>query len=292
MKEKLLKLYQKTNRMLEIISGHYTGAHAAQSAYFFVLSMIPIIVLLLTLVKYTPLTEEVVINAVAIAFPSTVNAMIVSIVTQVYNRSANFIPIMIIVALWSAGKGVLSMTSGLNKIYDCEETRNYIVLRLRASFYTLVFLIAIVVSLILSVFGNSLSLFLVEHFPFMDQILELILSVRTLGTFLVLAVCWVLIYRYLPNRKDKLYKQIPGAIFTSSGWMIVSFFFSIYLDIFKGFTTMYGSMTTIVLILLWLYFCMYIVLLGGEVNVLFPTIRRNIRELFFAKNADIEKLSR
>jgi len=244
------------------------------------------------LVKYTPLTEEVVINAVAIAFPSTVNAMIVSIVTQVYNRSANFIPIMIIVALWSAGKGVLSMTSGLNKIYDCEETRNYIVLRLRASFYTLVFLIAIVVSLILSVFGNSLSLFLVEHFPFMDQILELILSVRTLGTFLVLAVCWVLIYRYLPNRKDKLYKQIPGAIFTSSGWMIVSFFFSIYLDIFKGFTTMYGSMTTIVLILLWLYFCMYIVLLGGEVNVLFPTIRRNIRELFFAKNADIEKLSR
>ena len=143
MKEKLLKLYQKTNRMLEIINGHYTGAHAAQAAYFFVLSMIPIIVLLLTLVKYTPLTEDVVIQAVAMIFPSTINAMVVSIVTQVYNRSANFIPIMILVALWSAGKGVLSITSGLNKVYDCEETRNYIVLRLRASFYTLVFLISI-----------------------------------------------------------------------------------------------------------------------------------------------------
>ena len=207
-------------------------------------SMIPILVLLLTLVKYTPLTEGVVIRAVAATFPSTFNAMIVSIVTQVYNRSASFIPVMLIVALWSAGKGVLSITCGLNRIYDCEETRNYLVLRLRASFYTLVFLVAIVLSLILAVFGNSLSLFLVGRFPFMAQVLALILSVRTLGIFLVLTVCWVLIYRYLPNRKAKL------------------------------------------------YLCMYIVLLGGEVNVLIPVIWKNIRELFFAKSADIEKLSK
>lgn len=292
MKEKLLKLYAKINRMLEIINSHYTGAHAAQSAYFFVLSMIPIIILLLTLVKYTPLTEESIIKAVAEVFPSTVNAMVVSIVTQVYNRSGNFIPIMILMALWSAGKGVLAMTSGLNKIYDCEETRNYVVLRLRASFYTLVFLIAIIISLILSVFGDSLSLFLVEHFPFMKQILAFILSVRTLGTFIVLVACWILIYRFLPNRKDKLRRQIPGAVFTAAGWLMISYFFSVYLDVFKGFATMYGSMTTIVLILLWLYFCMFIVLLGGEVNVLFPTIRRNLREMFFMKNADIEKLSK
>lgn len=278
--------------MIAIINSHYTGAHAAQSAYFFVLSMIPIIVLLLTLVKYTPLTEDVIIKAVVEVFPTTVNAMVVSIVTQVYNRSASFIPIMILVALWSAGKGVLAITSGLNKIYDCEETRNYVVLRLRASFYTLVFIVAIVVSLILSVFGNSLSFFLVEHFPFMKKVLVFILSIRTLGTFIVLVVCWVLIYRFLPNRKDKLRKQIPGAVFTTTGWMLISFFFSIYLDIFTGFTTMYGSMTTIVLILLWLYLCMFIVLLGGEVNVLFPTICRNVRELFFKKNEDVERLSK
>ena len=58
-----------------------------------------------------------------------------------------------------------------------------------------------------------------------------------------------------------------GAAFSAVGLMILSWIFSVYLDIFKGFSTMYGSLTTIVLIMLWLYFSMYIILLGGEVNV-------------------------
>ena len=59
-----------------------------------------------------------------------------------------------------------------------------------------------------------------------------------------------------------------GAAFSAVGWMILSWIFSVYLDIFKGFSSMYGSLTTIVLIMLWLYFCMYILLLGGEVNMI------------------------
>jgi len=60
--------------------------------------------------------------------------------------------------------------------------------------------------------------------------------------------------------------QLPGAIFTAFGWTFASFLISVYMDIFKGFSNMYGSLTTIVLIMLWLYFCMYIMLLGGELN--------------------------
>ena len=63
--------------------------------------------------------------------------------------------------------------------------------------------------------------------------------------------------------------RVAGAsAFSAVGWMIVSWIFSVYLDIFKGFSSMYGSLTTIVLIMLWLYFCMYILLLGGEVNMI------------------------
>jgi len=72
----------------------------------------------------------------------------------------------------------------------------------------------------------------------------------------------------LPNHIVQLKVQLMGAAFSAVGWMIVSWIFSVYLDIFKGFSSMYGSLTTIVLIMLWLYFCMYILLLGGEVNVI------------------------
>lgn len=259
-KDKLLK-------WIEARKEYCTGAYAAQSAYFFVLSMIPILLLLLTLVQFTPATKEDVVQAVVNIFPSSINVLIVSIINTVYGQSSSIIPITAVVAVWSAGKGVLAVTSGLNRVYRIEETRNYIFLRIRASFYTIVFIAAIVFSLLLPVFGNRLSIFIARYVPFMIRIASELLRIRPVLSFVVLTAFWVLVYRFLPNRKDRLCHQIPGAIFTACMWLLISFAFSVYLDIFTGFSSMYGSMTTIILLLLWLYGCMYAVLLGGEVNV-------------------------
>ncbi|RHR27081.1 YihY/virulence factor BrkB family protein [Clostridium sp. AF19-22AC] len=272
MKGRMKKTFGKVSSLARIVGSHHTGAYAAQAAYFFVLSLIPTILLLLTLVQFTPVTRPDVMEAVTQVFPSSVEGLIVSIVDQVYAQSGSVIPITIIVALWSAGKGVLSMTSGLNLIYENTETRNYIYLRFRASFYTVIFILAIVLSLTLSVFGNSISLFVYKHAPVLTKIMDLIIRIRTLLTLVVLTLFWDLVYKFLPNRtnlsKTTMKQQLPGAVFTSCGWLLISFVFSVYLDIFTGFSSMYGSLTTIILIMLWLYFCMYVILLGGELNAL------------------------
>lgn len=272
MKGRAKSIFGKVNRLARVVGSHHAGAYAAQAAYFFVLSLIPIILLLLTMVQFTPVTQQDVMEAVTQVFPRTVEGLIVSIVGQVYAQSSTVIPITIIVALWSAGKGVLSMTSGLNLIYENTETRNYLYLRVRASFYTVIFLLAIVLSLTLSVFGNSISIFVYRHAPVLTKVMDLIIRIRTLLTLVVLTLFWDLVYKYLPNRinlsKTTMKQQLPGAVFTSCGWLMLSFVFSVYLDIFTGFTSMYGSLTTIILIMLWLYFCMYVILLGGELNAL------------------------
>lgn len=272
MKDSKKGIIRNVMEVTKKVSSHHIGAYAAQSAYFFMLSLIPIIILLLTLVQFTPVTEEDVMNAVLQVFPSTVEGLISMLVTQVYNQSGSIIPITILMALWSAGKGVLSMTSGLNCVYESEETRNYIFLRIRASFYMVIFIVAIVLSLLLSVFGNSISLFINEHAPLLRHVTDFIIRIRTLLILGVLTVFWDLVYKYLPNRKNigktTIRKQFPGAVFTACGWQLISFVFSIYLDIFTGFSTMYGSLTTIILILLWFYMCMYVILLGGELNML------------------------
>lgn len=270
MKGRIKRAAGKVRSMTAVLGSHHTGAYAAQAAYFFVLSLIPIILLLLTMVQFTPVTQEDVMDAVMKVFPTTVEGLIVSIVSQVYAQSGTVIPITIIVALWSASKGVLSMTSGMNLIYENTESRNYIYLRFRASFYTLIFIFAIVLSLTLSVFGNSISAFVYKHAPVLTQIMDIIIRVRTFLTLLVLTLFWDLVYKYLPDRtnlsKTTMKQQLPGAVFTSFGWLMLSFVFSVYLNIFTGFTSMYGSLTTIILIMLWLYFCMYVILLGGELN--------------------------
>ncbi|MBC5688434.1 YihY/virulence factor BrkB family protein [Mediterraneibacter sp. NSJ-55] len=284
--------------VLETISSHHTGAYAAQAAYFFVLSLIPIIILLLTMVQFTSVTMEDVMTAVLQVFPSSVEGLIRSIVLEVYTRSGSIIPITILVALWSAGKGVLSVTSGLNCIYDNIETRNYLYLRVRASFYTVIFILAIMLSLVLSVFGNSISLMVYEHVPFLSKVVDFIIRIRTVVTLVVLTVFWDLVYKFLPNRKNMakttLKRQLPGALFTASGWLLISFFFSVYLDVFTGFSSMYGSLTTIILIMLWLYVCMYIILLGGEVNALlegFTTKKEKAdRDKFLDKQKTYDKM--
>ena len=272
MKGRVKSITRKINRLASILGSHHTGAYAAQAAYFFVLSLIPIILLLLTMVQFTPVTRQDVMSAVTQVFPTTVEGLISSIVDQVYRQSSTIIPVTIIVALWSAGKGVLAMTSGMNLIYENTETRNYFYLRLRASFYTVIFLLAIVLSLSLSVFGNSISIIVYKHAPVLTTIMDFLIRIRTLLTLVVLTLFWDMVYKYLPNRtnlsKTTMKQQLPGAVFTSCGWLLISFIFSVYLDIFTGFSSMYGSLTTIILIMLWLYVCMYVILLGGELYAL------------------------
>lgn len=272
MKEKFNRIKGYAFRVMDVVSSHHTGAYAAQAAYFFVLSMIPIILLLLTMVQFTSLTKDYIMNAVLQAFPTTVEGLIESIVDQVYSQSGTIIPITVLVALWSAGRGVLSITNGLNCVYESRETRNYVYLRIRASLYTVIFLVAIILSLVLSVFGNRIAIMLNQHFPVLVRLIDTVIRSRTLITLFILTLFWDTVYKYLPNRKNigktTMKKQLPGAIFTACAWQVISFVFSIYLDIFTGFTTMYGSLTMIILIMLWLYMCMYVILLGGEVNAL------------------------
>ena len=238
MKEFIKKVRKGIGKLLEADANDHTGAYAAMSAFFFVLSLIPIILLLLTLVQYTPLTKIDVMSAVANVVPESITPAILAIVNQVYNQSAAVIPITVIVAMWSAGRGVLAVTAGLNCIYKSQETRNYLYLRIRATFYTVSFIVVIVVTLVVLGFGNSISLFVEEHIPIASHVTQFLIEIRTITIFLGLIVFSLCIYKFLPNRKDRLLAQLPGAVFTAVGWLFTSFFVSKYMENFKGLEDM------------------------------------------------------
>ena len=263
------KQWDRIMRILDRAAQSHVGAYAAQSAFFFVLSLIPIILLLMTMVQYTPLTRGDVMTAVTEVFPKTVTPFLISIINEVYSQSTAIIPVTILVALWSAGRGVLAITSGLNCIYQSKETRNYFYLRLRASVYTVLFLLVIISCLLLAVFGNRSSIFVEINAPVLQKAVDFLIRIRTSLTVGVMMLFCMLLYRFLPDVKirTKWKHQIPGSVFSAIGWQIISLIFSVYLDIFEGFSTMYGSLTTIVLVMLWLYFCMYMILLGGVINI-------------------------
>lgn len=247
----------------------HMSAYAAQAAYFIILSFIPFMLLLMTSIKYTPLTREEVINVVIQIFPENFEGFIRGIVGEVYAKSLGVVPISALIALWSAGKGIQALTNGFNTIYQVQETRNFIITRIRSVIYTLIFVIAIVLTLILQVFGNSLQRELSDRFPFLDRLVTTIISMRLLISLGLLSLVFLMLYKFIPNRKATFRSQLPGAVLSAVCWSTFSFFFSIYVDFFSGAANMYGSMTTIVLILLWMYFCMMFVMIGAQVNYYF-----------------------
>lgn len=244
------------------------SAYAAQTAFFIMLSAIPFLMVFSSLLKYTPLTENVVLEIIQRLTPEYIAPFLISIVEEVYGRSVGLISVTAVAAIWSASKGIHYMSDGFNSVNDLVETRNWFVLRFWAIVYTVVFLVAIVASLIVLVFGNSLADMAKLHYPLLANAAELFAHLKGIIMFIVLTLFFDVIFKTLPNRKLTLRSQLPGAAICSVAWYLFSLGVSIYVDYFNGFS-MYGSLTTIALIMLWLYFCMYIMMLSAEINVVF-----------------------
>lgn len=245
------------------------SAFSAQAALFIIVSFFPFTMLLLSLLQYTPLTRSTLMTIFNQALPTGINSMVISIIDEIYRSSlsATLISVTAITTLWSAGKGFIAIIRGLNSVYEIKESRNYFFLRITATIYTLVFAIMIIGTIVLFVFGNQLYLWITNRFTVLKDLALLIISLRTLVGLIVLIVFFLIIYTVIPNRKSKILNQLPGAIVSAAGWMGFSYAFSFYIDNFSNYSSMYGSLTAIVLFILWLYFCMYILFIGAEINI-------------------------
>lgn len=257
----LLNLGQK-------ITKDKVNLYSATSSFFMIVSFFPFIMLLFNILKYTSITESYVLTLVAEVIPTKVQPLVISIIDEIYNSSSfTLLSVTAISALWAAGKGFVSIIQGLNDIYDTGgETRNYFVLRFHSTIYTLILFVTIILLLVMMVFGNNIHSLLSTWWPFLDELVSLVLKFKILIFAALLMIFFAIIYRFVPNRKAKLIKQLPGAIFASIGWIGFSMIFSLYVDFSLGFTTTYGSLGTLVFIMVWLYTCMYILFLGGEIN--------------------------
>ena len=259
------KTIAKMKAFMEKCREDNISAFAAQSAFFIVLSLIPFIMLFISLVQYTPVTKSMIMDTINLVMPTYISPFLIGIINEMYQNSIGLVSAAAVAAVWSAAKGIQYLTNGLNRVYDIEETRNRIFLRFRAILYTLMLIIAIVFSLVLMVFGNSLQNLIVQYLPIAAQITQGILRMRSLILMAVLMLFFCMLFKMLPNRKAAFRSQIPGSIMGAVGWSLLSFGISVYVDYFHGFS-MYGSLTTIILVMLWLYFGIYILLVCAEIN--------------------------
>lgn len=268
-----MKIYRIMRGFARQMSRANVNAYAASTAFFIFLSLIPMIMLVCSVLSFTPLLQESDLMEAVRILPTSVSPMFVVLIENIYDSTFGIISITAIVTVWSAGKGVLALMRGLNAMNGVVEDRNYLLQRMIASFYLIIFLIMVVFLLTVMVFGNILADVIVRHAPRMGDLFDLLLHFRTVFSWCVLALVFTGMYTFIPNCKLKFSHQVPGAVFSATAWNVFSWGFSIYVQHFNGFD-MYGSLTTIIIVMLWLYFCFYLFLIGAHINRFLEPFRR------------------
>ena len=257
----------KTVHLWRRISGFRVPLYAANASFFIVLAVFPALLLLLGLLRYTPLEVERLGEMLAGFLPDALLESAEELILLTYDNTDRVtLGLSVLTTLWSAGRGMYGIVGGLNAVYEREEHRGYFHIRFLSVIYTFAFLLVLILTLGLHVFGTKLLLLLrKDRRPFVLFLTEIIDLRFFLLLFLQTAI-FTLLYMVLPNGRNRFLDSLPGALLASSGWLVFSDLYSIYVEHFASLTNVYGSVYAVALSMLWLYFCMAIVFYGGALN--------------------------
>lgn len=243
------------------------GMYAAGSSYFIVLSVFPLLVLMLAILRYTGLQIDTLTDFLAGFLPEALVPSAKRLILSTYqNTSGAVISLSALTGLWSASRGIYGLHTGLNVIYETEENRGYFYTRAISMLYTVLFLLMLIATLVLNVFGTTLLQKL--HFDNLGllQFLWDLVDTRFLLMLLLQTGLFSAMFMALPNRRNTFRDSLPGALLASLGWLVFSNLYSIYVQNFSGYANIYGSVYAVALSMLWLYCCVSIVFYGGVLN--------------------------
>lgn len=245
------------------------GIYAAQATFFIVLSAVPFIMLLVLCLKYViDVDLQSMVSTLDRILPQELSVFVADILSEVFYRtqSTAMFSAAFITLLWSSSKGTMAIYCGLNQIYGTTKEQSWIRMRLLSFLYNILLIIILVASIVVLLFGNSIMNFVSAEFVFAHYLLNLIMKFRTLIFFVLFILAFAALFTFLPQKKNKYRGQLWGAAITAIGWLLASYWISIYITYFPGVSYIYGSLTAIMLLMLWLFFCIYILLMGAEIN--------------------------
>lgn len=242
-------------------------AMGAQLTYYLILSFFPFLIFIIAVLSFADLTVQDVIDGIRLVLPETSTSTISEAFQEIQqSRSGSLLSFGLLITLWSASNGVSAVIKALNKAYDVEETRPFWKVKGISLLFTVVLALVIVSSMVMLIFGRVIGDHLYKwtqlpgSFDLIWGIAQYVLPIA------IMAVVFALMYMFVPNLHLKFKEVLPGAIFTTLGWIVTSLAFSFYVNHFGSYSKTYGSIGGIIVLLTWLYLSSIVLVIGGEIN--------------------------
>ncbi len=268
---------QYLQRLYNGVQENETTARGAQLSYFFVLSIFPLLIFLITLLDYTPLTKQESIEQLSLLLPETAFAVVSQIITEI-DAADNFtlFSFGILATIWIASRGVSALIKSINKAYNITKSRSFIKHNAIAVLATFAITLVILLSLSFLVFGEVIGELAFQYLGLEEVFQVLWTPLRYAIPLLITSVSFTLLFLYSPNYRLSLKHVYPGAIFSTLAWTTASQVFAFYVNNFGDYSRIYGSIGGIIVFMIWFYMSSVVILLGGEINAaLYDTFYRS-----------------
>lgn len=249
------------------VRNHHTADLAAQLAYYFLLSVFPLLLFVLTLLPYFSLNSNEVVDFIKGIAPGDAGKTISNIVhTLLSHPRRGLLSFGFLATMWTASSGVSALIRSLNLAYEVKETRSFIKGKLLALVLTIAMVVMIVMTLLLPVFGevifNALEFFL--NIP--SELVVVFHVMKWLIWLTIVIFVMMVLYHVGPNESFKLRDVFWGALVATVGWIVISFGFSFYVSNFAHYASTYGALGGVIIMMVWFYLTGFILVLGGQVN--------------------------
>ena len=242
---------------------------SANLTYYFILSLFPMLIVALALTPYFKIDQQFLLEKIQSYAPGDLGDYLFDMISEVLNNKNNtIITVGIVFTLWSASSGIYGIIIAFNNAFRVRDGRIWIVTKIISVILTALFLVGMFLALALIVFGKQLTYILFHKFNLDEGFYNLWSVINYTLPLLFIFFVFMFLYAMGPNLKLKAISILPGALFATLSWTIVSRLFGYYIDHFSSYIKTYGTIGAFMAFILWLYITGYILIIGAEINAI------------------------
>lgn len=242
---------------------------AAAQAYYYLLSLFPMLILILSIIPYFNLDPDVIVNLIYDFIPNNIAEMIEDqIIDLVTEQRTGLLTFGVLGTIWSASNGMNTFIKAQNEAFNVTVLRPFWKARLISVGMTFGLIVALIVALLLPVLGEPIISFISSFGILTEELEELINLLRWVVSISVLGLIFAVLYALAPNIKIPFRYTLPGAIFATLAWQLTSYGFSVYISNFADLSQTYGSLGGIIVLMIWLFLIGIILVVGAEINAI------------------------
>lgn len=264
-----MKIPEYSVKMVIRYNNHHISNLSSQLAFDIMFSMVPFLILLLSLVGFINVNPASVLESFRTMIPEQLYELVSTLTMQLLQtRNGNLLSVSLIFSLYTASRAFRAIRYGLNRAYNEEEDKNFIKVIFSSIIFMFVIIILILFTLAVLVFGEKIGTMLIKWLDLSPLIFNYVNYLRYPIGIVGMIVVFTVIYKLIPSRRVRIMDALPGAIFTSVVWTVASMGFAYYVNNFGRYSDLYGSIGVIIILMIWLKLTSTTILLGGELNAI------------------------